>query len=196
MPLNTHVAPEDDYRDERGQRTIRMNGNDVTYRGYTIVEKRDFGKDGFLIRGFRVKHGYVVTNGVANIMPAAAWFLTVDEALRAVDDFEAAKLSGNVTSKHPMWAFSRFRRCAEENAPELALLLQQMVEAAKRVSDAAPLPVALMAHAEALLDQIDSSCDMRPRVVNFDQQVSRIGVRHTGRFGVGAPPPEPSAIPE
>lgn len=50
-----------------------------------IVPKRDFGSGkGFLINGEWVKSGFVVTDGVANIMPGATWFRTIPEALRGI----------------------------------------------------------------------------------------------------------------
>lgn len=60
--------------------------NGMEYRGYVIVEKRDFGGSGYLIDGFRVQHGYVVTeHGGCNAMPGATWFLSVREACEAID---------------------------------------------------------------------------------------------------------------
>lgn len=52
---------------------------------YRIVPKRDFGGRGFYVRGGWVRHGFVVTDGLCNIMPAATWFETIPEAMRALD---------------------------------------------------------------------------------------------------------------
>jgi hypothetical protein len=61
---------------------------------FRIVPKRDFGSGpGYWMPnagttgtgkyGF-VKHGYVVTDGLCNIMPAATWFQSIPEALDAL----------------------------------------------------------------------------------------------------------------
>lgn len=52
---------------------------------YRIVPKRDFGSGpGFYIRGQYVKSGFVVTDGLCNIMPGATWFRTIPEAMAAL----------------------------------------------------------------------------------------------------------------
>ena len=55
---------------------------------YRIVPKRDFprayGTHGFLINGEWVNSGFVVTDGICNIMPGATWFQTVAEAMTAL----------------------------------------------------------------------------------------------------------------
>jgi hypothetical protein len=103
----TDPAP---YRDDKGNRTIRMGAEGTLYRGYLIETKRDLGKDGFLISGHRVKHGYVVTDGV-NVMPAATWFLTVFDAMTAIDDLITSQSLGrHADGEHPFWALRRFRR--------------------------------------------------------------------------------------
>lgn len=61
---------------------------------YRIVPKRDFGSGrGYWLPnagntgtgkyGF-VKRGFVVTDGICNVMPGAAWFQTIPEAMRAI----------------------------------------------------------------------------------------------------------------
>lgn len=72
---------------------------------YRIVPKRDFGSGpGFWLPGAGntgtanygwVKSGFVVTDGLCNIMPGATWFQTVAEAMRGLRvliecDFDAA----------------------------------------------------------------------------------------------------------
>lgn len=61
---------------------------------YRIVPKRDFGSG----NGFRlpitdengvtkygwVKSGWIVTDGFCNVMPAATWFRTIPDAIRAL----------------------------------------------------------------------------------------------------------------
>ena len=56
---------------------------------YKIVIKRDFGPYGYWNPQTRrtEKKGFVVTDGVCNIMPGAAWFRTVEDAMRAVRIF-------------------------------------------------------------------------------------------------------------
>lgn len=55
---------------------------------YKIKVKRDFpcsyGKKGFLINGKWVDTGFVVTDGICNIMPGATWFLSIKEAMSAL----------------------------------------------------------------------------------------------------------------
>lgn len=55
------------------------------YRGYQILPKRDFGRHGFLIDGKVVKRGYVVTDGMCNVMPGATWTQTIWRARELVD---------------------------------------------------------------------------------------------------------------
>lgn len=57
-----------------------------------IVPKRDFGsgKD-FWINGKWVKSGWVVTDGICNIMPGATWFQTIGEAIEAAGALYMAK---------------------------------------------------------------------------------------------------------
>lgn len=175
------------FRDEKHNRTIRMVGKfdgKVTYRGYAIVEKRDFGH-GFLISAFRVKHGYVVTDGgMINVMPGATWFLTVAAAMRAIDDLIVADSLGERDGEHPFWALSRFRQNAEERAVELATMLQEIVD---DIGEPTPFDVVsadIFNRAKALLDQIDDNCDMRPTIHLPDGKVQRQGERTTGRFGL------------
>lgn len=79
---------------------------------YRIVPKRDFGSGpGFWLPGAGdtgtkkygwVKHGFVVTNGFANIMPGACWFETVAEAMEALDDLVAVNFNAEA-----FWARQR-----------------------------------------------------------------------------------------
>jgi len=58
---------------------------------FRIVPKRDFpcvhGMRGFYDRGRWITKGFVVTDGVCNIMPGATWFETIPEALKAIEIF-------------------------------------------------------------------------------------------------------------
>lgn len=58
---------------------------------YRIVPKRDFGRQGFLINGKWIKSGFVVTDGFCNIMPGATWFLSIEDAMRAVRVYATVK---------------------------------------------------------------------------------------------------------
>lgn len=173
--------PASDYRTEDGRRTIhRASGARVEYRGYHIVEKKDFGSTGYLLNGVMVRHGYVVTDGsIINEMPGATWFLTVESAMRAIDDLIASMDMRLGRGEHPFWRVNRFRREAEEHAPELALLLQAVVD-----GKSPEATLAAIEQAKALLDQIDNNCDMRARTRHPDGAVTRAGERQFGRFGI------------
>lgn len=171
--------PAEQFRDERGNRSIRMaREGGVSYRGFTIKEKGDFGNGGHFIRGHHVSHGYVVTDGgIINVMPAATWFLTVDDAMKAIDDLITAhNIRREGRAEHPFWALHRFRANAEERAPELALLLQRLLDN--------PGHLDVREEAQALLDRIDDNCDMRGRRGPVGGPWTRDGERTTGRFGV------------
>lgn len=70
---------------------------------YRIVPKRDFGDGpGFWMKGAGthgtgkygfVKRGFVVTDGMCNIMPGATWFRTPAEAMRAIAIYD--RVQGN-----------------------------------------------------------------------------------------------------
>lgn len=63
-------------------------------RKYRIVPKRDFGGgNGFWMEGQWVKSGFVVTDGLCNVMPGAAWFRSIRSALVGIDCLE--KSAGN-----------------------------------------------------------------------------------------------------
>lgn len=72
---------------------------------YRIVPKRDFGSGkGFWCKGAGttgtdnygwVKSGFVVTDGICNIMPGATWFRTIHEAMAAIDVFVSVRGNAN-----------------------------------------------------------------------------------------------------
>lgn len=62
---------------------------------FSIVPKRDFGNQPFLIGGKLVKSGFVVTKGHCNVMPGAAWFQTIPEAVNAIYNLAEAKGSSD-----------------------------------------------------------------------------------------------------
>lgn len=85
-------------------RTERMaQSYRITYNGFTIAVKRDFGDQPFLIDGLPCAWGYVVCYGEGhqyegcNAMPGATWFQTVKEAKRAIDMLIAVGGEGNST---------------------------------------------------------------------------------------------------
>lgn len=183
--------PAEGFRDEHGNRSIRLVAGKVTYRGFTIVEKHDFGDHGFHIQGFEVKHGYVVTDGgLCNVMPGCAWFLTVRDALPAIDDLincqDLPRGPGNI---HPFWALHRFRQKCEEHAPELVLSLHEQVGVLTQI-DGGYLEVVQEGSVEALgdaqvaLNVIDDFCDHRSTTIHVDKSRTRNGERLTGRFGI------------
>jgi hypothetical protein len=176
--------PAADFRDDRhDNRSIRMARGAVTYRGFTIKEKGDFGSgSGHFIRGMYVSHGYVVTDGgIINVMPAATWFLTVEDAMRAIDDLITSANMRRQTSEHPFWALHRFRANAEERAPELALLLQRVMDNKEVFYD---LDDDLQQAIAYTLGRIDDNCDMRPTRGPVGGPWTRDGERVTGRFGM------------
>ena len=59
----------------------------LKYRGFRIERKRDFGRFGFLIDGKCVKTGYVITDGICNILPGATWSQTIEGAVDLIDAF-------------------------------------------------------------------------------------------------------------
>lgn len=61
------------------------------YRDYVIAPKLDMGKTPWIISGATVDHGYVVTQEHINIIPGAAWFVTVENAFRAIDSWIESK---------------------------------------------------------------------------------------------------------
>ena len=62
---------------------------------YKIVVKRDFprsyGKVGFYDNGKWISSGFVVTDGICNVMPGATWFRTVEQAVIAITILEKVK---------------------------------------------------------------------------------------------------------
>lgn len=75
---------------------------------YRIVAKRDFGNGpGFWINRQWVKTGFVVTDGFCNIMPGAAWFRTVADAMDALAILIEAKHDGPT-----FWNLYRTRKIA------------------------------------------------------------------------------------
>lgn len=166
---------------EDGNRTVRLGpGGKVVYRGYAIEPKRDFGQHGHMIYAHEVKHGYVVTDGgIVNVMPGATWFLSVEDAMRAIDDLITSEsLGAGPTGEHPFWALHRFRHNCEERAPELAVLLDEVFQ-----NEEVRLPGDLFGRIRDVLGQIDANCDTRPTVQNGEGRGSKVGERKTGRFG-------------
>lgn len=57
----------------------------IRYRTLFICPKLDFGGQPHLIKGRSVMSGYVVTDGVCNVMPGACWFETIEQAKHGID---------------------------------------------------------------------------------------------------------------
>lgn len=180
-----HITPEPAgrYIGEDGRRHILLVSQTPTYRGFTIAAKRDF-DIGFLIDGFLVRAGYIVTDGVCEVMPGAVWFQTVQHAMKAIDDLIASQaMPRGPTGEHPFWALNRLRGAAEARAPELVRMLEAVVEWQGRPEiQETPLGEDVV----ELLDAVDFNCDMRPTVHHADGSVTKQGPRQTGRYGMPA----------
>ena len=92
----------------------------VVYRGHTIVKKRDFGTSAFLVNGVKVDSGWVVTKDGANVMPAAAWFLSIDDAIEAID------ILMEIETSEEFWKKMDARPRREKTRRLLANFLQNM----------------------------------------------------------------------
>lgn len=79
----------------RNETTIRETGY-VEYRGYRVYRKRDFGRLGNWNEDGTPK-GYVITDGICNVMPGATWSKTLDGAINLVDNLitTAERADGN-----------------------------------------------------------------------------------------------------
>jgi hypothetical protein len=167
--------------DEYGCRTIKLDRDGPrSYRGYFIKPKQDFGARPHVLSAFPVEHGYIVTDGgIINVMPGATWFQSVGEAMRAIDDLIRSEGDERI-SEHPFWARDRFRRQAEEHAPELALALQAALDRLGPDAFQAIVGVDVL----NLLNQIDDNCDTRTRVGMHPDPYRRLGERTSGRFGL------------
>lgn len=65
----------------------------MSYAGFEIWPKRDFGPSGYWIDGKTVTSGFVVCpegQRIVNAMPGATWFQTVEDAEQGIDVFLAA----------------------------------------------------------------------------------------------------------
>lgn len=167
------------YRDENGNRTIKVGKEGTLYRGYVI--KQITHNHPHRISGHSVTEGYSVSDGACAIMPGATWHQTVFDAMTAIDDLiESENVERGPTGEHSFWALSRFRRECEERAPELALLLQEVMDNKDVFYD---LPDETQEKIAALLGRIDYNCDTRDTLVEGDKR-SKMGDRVTGRFSI------------
>jgi hypothetical protein len=66
---------------------------------YKIVVKRDFGRFGWYDSETRTnrRDGFVVTDGICNIIPGAGWFPTIADAMIGI---EAHMISGDTKEFH------------------------------------------------------------------------------------------------
>lgn len=192
--------PAESFRDEMGRRSIRMVAHEATYRGFTIKPLKH--TQGWLVDGQMIHEGFTVSDGgIINVMPGACWFHSVQSALEAIDDLIAAQdLERGQSSltlprgEDPFWALNRFRKHSKSAAPELALALQELLDASEayigaRYTNAKRLLWAQKA-ARNLLDAIDDACDTRDRVHHPDGTVTRKGRRTLGRFSLPAAKPK------
>lgn len=86
----------------------------LSYCGYTIKPKRDFGKYGFTINGKQVKEGWVVTDGRQwNVMPGATWFQTIESARQAIAALELSKKIAPEDEGNTFWNLMALVRPAE-----------------------------------------------------------------------------------
>lgn len=59
---------------------------DYSYRGFSIVPKRDFGRHGYLDNEGRwIRKGWVAVKDGCNDMPGGTWFESLREAKRSID---------------------------------------------------------------------------------------------------------------
>lgn len=171
----TDPAP---YRDDKGNRTIRMGAEGTLYRGFVIQPLHH--AHPHRIFAHPVSGGYTVTDGSAAIMPGATWHQTVFGAMTAIDDYITAQSLGRGPGgEHAFWALSRFRHNCEERAPELATLLEEVFQHAE-----VRLPGDLFGRIRDALNQIDANCDTRDSVIDVTTGArTKLGERQTGRFG-------------
>lgn len=63
-------------------------GDTCEYAGFTVKPKKD-------MHGWKETHGWVVTDGgIVNVLPAATWAKSMDEALGLIDCFLAVDQDG------------------------------------------------------------------------------------------------------
>ena len=67
----------------------------IEYRGYKIEPKLDFGKYPYQGAGYVCSKGYVVTDGICNVMPGATWSQDVIGAKVMIDTLIESKETGN-----------------------------------------------------------------------------------------------------
>lgn len=78
---------------------------------YRIKPKRDWPRYGFYDAATRtnIKTGYVVTDGVCNVMPGATWFRTVADAFLAI---EVHKVTGDTQAFWAAYDAAKAQRAA------------------------------------------------------------------------------------
>lgn len=86
------------WKDEKGNKHLmdKRFSIKVVIEKFRIVPKRDFGANGYWLPNAGshgagnygwVRKGWIVTDGFCNIMPGAAWFRTIPEAIHALTIF-------------------------------------------------------------------------------------------------------------
>lgn len=85
-------------------------------RKYKIKVNRDFGRYGWYDAETRTcnrRDGFVVTDGLCNIIPGACWFKTIEDAMLGI---KAHIISGDTAEWHQTYARLNAERKALKNA--------------------------------------------------------------------------------
>lgn len=153
----------------------------LTYRGYTIEEKKDFGNQGFVIDGFEIKHGFIVTKNGALAMPGGAWFLTTASAKQGIDDLIASGddgarfhiIDGHPYPIHEYHIRSKLRRAVNGRSMELYRAIRAHIEQTYDATGGA------QGGLRKLLEEIENTVDMRGTIVRTT------GTERIGEFSPG-----------
>lgn len=63
----------------------RFEAGKLSYKGFEIVAKRDFGASMYYDQGFYQRDGFIVSKGMTNMIPGAGWFSSLEQAKEAAD---------------------------------------------------------------------------------------------------------------
>jgi hypothetical protein len=91
-----------------------LNKGDTQMTNYKIKVKRDFGKFGWYDSETRSnrRDGFVVTDGICNVIPGACWFKTIEDAMVGV---QAHMMSGDTMEWHSTYAKLKSEKNATRN---------------------------------------------------------------------------------
>ena len=70
---------------DEAEKRRRFEAGKLSYKGFDIVAKRDFGANMYYDQGFYHRDGFIVSKGSINMIPGAGWFRTVEDAKEAAD---------------------------------------------------------------------------------------------------------------